>query len=58
MAHFQVIFEGTDHNIAINHFDEFGEAMEHWQEYADFCEAGEMLDLDNGEIIWEFGEEF
>ena len=41
-------------------FDEYKDAQEYWDAYADVetCEAGELLDLDDGEVIWEFGEEF
>lgn len=58
MAHFQVIFEDTVHGIQINHFDEYADAQEYWDTYADLptCYAGEMIDLDNEEVIWEFGE--
>ena len=58
MAHFQVIFDDKDHHIQINHFDTFEEAQEYWDDYADVetCVAGEMIDLDNGETIWEFDE--
>lgn len=60
MAHFQVIFKDSVHGIHINHFDEYKDAQEYWDAYADTetCEAGELLDLDDGEVIWEFGEEF
>ena len=58
MAHFQVIFEDTVHGIQINHFDEYADAQEYWDTYADLptCRAGEMIDLDDGEVIWKFGE--
>ena len=57
MAHFQVIFEYTD-GIQINHFDEYTDAQKYWDTHADLptCQAGEMIDLDDGEVIWEFGE--
>lgn len=56
MAHFQVVFEDTAHGVHINHFDEFADAQEYWDFYADAptCVAGEMIDLDNDEVIWEF----
>lgn len=56
MAHFQVIFEDELHGIHINHFEDFAEAQEYWDFYADLetCRAGEMLDLDDDEIIWRF----
>lgn len=58
MAHFQVIFEDTVHGVQINHFDEYADAQEYWDTYADLptCYAGEMIDLDTEEVIWEFGE--
>jgi len=58
MAHYQVIFEDSVHGIQINHFDEYADAQEYWDTYADLptCYAGEMIDLDNEEVIWEFGE--
>jgi len=60
MAHFQVIFKDAVHGIQINHFDEYADAQEYWDFYADVetCESGEMIDLDDGEVIWEFGEAF
>ena len=59
MAHYQVIFEDCVHNTQIMHFDTFAEAQEYWDDYADVetCTAGEMIDLDDGETIWEFGDE-
>lgn len=59
MAHYQVIFEDSIHHTQINHFETFAEAQEYWDDYADVetCTAGEMLDLDNDEVIWEFNEE-
>ena len=60
MAHFQVIFEDSVHGIQIHHFDSFADAQEYWDTYADVetCDAGEMIDLDNDEIIWDLGKEF
>lgn len=58
MAHYQVIFEDKIHGININHFDTYAEAQEYWDFYADVetCYAGELLDLDEDEIIWSFEE--
>ena len=59
MAHYQIIFEDSIHHTQITHFDTFAEAAEYWNYYADVptCVAGELLDLDNGEIVWEFDDE-
>lgn len=59
MAHFQVIFDDIDHGVHINHFETFDEAQEYWDDFADVetCVAGEMIDLDTEEIIWEFGDD-
>lgn len=58
MAKYQVIFEDAIHHTQINHFDSFESAQKYWNNFADIetCVAGEMIDLDNGEIIWEFNE--
>ena len=58
MAHYQVIFDNKNHGVYINHFDTFEEAQNYWNLYADIptCVAGEMIDLDTEETIWEFEE--
>lgn len=58
MAKFQVIFSDSVHDTQVAQFDTFDDAAEYWQTYADVdtCFAGELKDLDNGEIIWEFNE--
>ena len=58
MAKFQVIFCDEMHGVHINHFDEFEEAQEYWNDYADAPTyvAGEMIDLDTAEVIWEFDD--
>ena len=60
MAHYQVIFQDAVHGLQINHFEDFADAQEYWDDYADVetCEAGEMIDVDTGEVIWDFGKEF
>ena len=60
MAKFQVIFEDEYFGLHINHFDDFASAQEYWDFYADAptCIAGEMIDLDDDEVIWDFGKEF
>ena len=44
--------------LHVTHFETFSEAQEYWDFYADAptCVAGEMIDLDTKEIIWEFDE--
>lgn len=58
MAHFMVIFDDNNHDVHVNHFETFMEAQEYWDDYADVptCIAGEMIDLDTEETIWEFDE--
>lgn len=53
---YQIIFSDSVHNTQIIQFDNFADASEFWQMYADIetCFAGELKDLANGEIIWEF----
>ncbi len=55
---FQIIFCDTIHDNQIAQFDTFEEAAEYWEMYADTptCFAGELKDLENDEIIWEFNE--
>lgn len=59
MAHFLVVFDYQDHSMYLNHFETFTEAQEYWDNNADTptCIAGEMIDMDTEETIWEFGEE-
>lgn len=57
MAHYQVIFKDTK-SLQIIHFDEFSDAQDFWNNHAESADGGEMIDLDNGEIIWDFGEMF
>ena len=58
MAKFQVIFCDEVHDTQIAQFESFDEAVEYWNMYADTptCFAGELKDLENDEIIWEFNE--
>ncbi len=39
-------------------FDSYEAAQEYWDDYADTetCLFGRMIDLDNGEIIWQFDD--
>lgn len=56
MAHFQVVFDDKYYMVYINQFDTFTEAQKYWDDHADaeIYVAGEMINLDTGEIIWEF----
>lgn len=58
MAKFQVIFCDEVHDTQIAQFEDFKSAAEYWQMYADTptCFAGELKDLDTGEIIWDFDD--
>lgn len=53
---FVVLFKDKYLGMSIEHFDNFNDAVEYWNEYADAetCERGLMLDFDNAEIIWKF----
>ena len=56
---YQIIFCDSIHDTQVTHFDNFDEASEYWQMYADVptCFAGELKDLDTNEIIWEFSND-
>lgn len=55
---YQVIFCDEVHDTQVAQFESFEEAVEYWNMYADTptCFAGELKDLENDEIIWEFNE--
>lgn len=55
---YQVIFCDEIHDTQIAQFEDFDSATEYWNDYADTptCFAGELKDLETGEIIWEFNE--
>lgn len=55
---YQVIFCDEIHDTQVVQFENFDSAAEYWNDYADTptCFAGELKDLDSGEIIWEFSE--
>lgn len=55
---YQVIFCDEIHDTQITQFEDFDSAAEYWNDYADTptCFAGELKDLETGEIIWEFDE--
>ena len=53
---YQIIFCDSIHDTQIAQFDNFDDAAEYWQTYADIptCFAGQLKDLNNEEVIWEF----
>lgn len=53
---YEVNFVDTEHGDSTEHFETFDDAAEYWQEYADVltCMAGSLVDLSNGEVIWDF----
>ena len=55
---FEVVFEDTQHGEIAEKFENWDDAVEFWQEYADTetCVAGELLDDETGETIWEFDD--
>lgn len=56
---YRVLFSDSVHGTFWEEFEDFDSAAEYWQSYTDTptCIAGRLVDLDNGEIIWQFGEE-
>lgn len=55
---FDVTFIDNAHGIQEIGFETFDEAAEYWQDYADTptCVYGELVDSDNGEVIWHFDD--
>ena len=53
---FIVIFKDKFHGLSIENFDNFDDAVEYWNDYAetDSCEHGLFIDFDSAEIIWKF----
>ncbi len=58
MAKFQIIFCDEVHDTQIAQFEDFESAVVYWDMYADTptCFAGELKDLETGEIIWDFDD--
>lgn len=56
---YRVCFTDSVHGENWEDFDSFGAAAEYWNDYADTptCVGGQLIDLDNGEVIWQFDEE-
>jgi len=55
---YNVRFVDTAHGEIEENFDSYDAAMEYWNDYADTetCVAGRLIDLNNGEIIWQFDD--
>lgn len=55
---YNVRFVDTAHGEMEENFDSYDAAMEYWNDYADTetCVAGQLIDLENGEIIWQFDD--
>lgn len=55
---YEVIFNDEMLGENSERFDTFDKAFDYWQTYADTktCIGGRLIDLDNDEVVWEFGE--
>jgi len=55
---YSVTFIDTIHGTFQEQFDTFDAAAEFWQEYADTetCVSGWLIDMKNGEVIWDFDD--
>lgn len=55
---YEVNFFDSNLGEQIERFDSYEEAQEYWDQYAEAetCLAGKMIDLSNGEIIWDFDD--
>ena len=53
---YRVVFVDEVHGENWQEFETFDAAAEYWQDYADTptCHEGELIDLENGEVIWKF----
>ena len=53
---FEIRFKDSVHGEQVERFETFAQATEYWEDFADTptCISGELIDLDNGEIIWAF----
>lgn len=53
---YRVVFVDEVHGENCEEFNSFDEAVEYWNSYADTetCIEGELIDLEDGEVIWSF----
>lgn len=53
---FRIVFVDEVHGENSEDFNSWDEAVEYWNSYADAptCTEGELIDLENGEVIWSF----
>jgi len=53
---YRVTFIDSVHGEIDEEFDDFQNAADFWQDYADTptCEMGRLTDLETGEVIWDF----
>ena len=51
-----VIFNDEVHGMNVENFDNFDDAMEYWNAYADTptCLNGTLFDATTSEVIWQF----
>ena len=53
---YRVVFVDEVHGENREEFNSWDEAVEYWNSYADTetCIEGELIDLEDGEVIWSF----
>ena len=51
-----VIFNDEVHGMTTENFDNFDDAIEYWNDYADTptCTGGVFFDAETSEVIWSF----
>ena len=56
---YEVIFDDSVYGQTSEIFNDWDNAVEYWQNYAETetCVAGELVDRLTGEVVWSFGEE-